>query len=141
MCVGFPGSSGKEFTCNAGSIPGLGRSPGEGNGNPLQYVICVFFPMSPPKRFLANMLLSWIWLGSRNLMRNKDHPWGFSCPSAKRELKFKELEYLTQGYTASGSEVRSVWLHTYVLSCNIQLILIVNLPNYLKPKKQFRLKL
>ena len=38
---GFPGSSaGKESTCNAGnpgSIPGLGRSPGEGNGNPLQY--------------------------------------------------------------------------------------------------------
>ena len=30
----------KESTCNAGdpdSIPGLGRSPGEGNGNPLQY--------------------------------------------------------------------------------------------------------
>ena len=33
-------SDGKEFACNAGdlaSIPGLGRSPGEGNGNPLQY--------------------------------------------------------------------------------------------------------
>ena len=30
--------SGKESACNAGdtsSIPGLGRSPGEGNGNPL----------------------------------------------------------------------------------------------------------
>ena len=38
---GFPGGSdGKEFVCNAGgpgSIPGLGRSPGEGNGNPFQY--------------------------------------------------------------------------------------------------------
>ena len=39
----FPdGSVGKESTCNvgdsgdAGSIPGSGRSPGEGNGNPLQ---------------------------------------------------------------------------------------------------------
>ena len=32
-------SNGKEFTCNRGdqgSIPGSGRSPGEGNGNPLQ---------------------------------------------------------------------------------------------------------
>ena len=32
--------SGKEFACNAGdlgSIPGLGRSPGKGNGNPLQF--------------------------------------------------------------------------------------------------------
>ena len=37
----FPGGSdGKESACNAGdlgSIPGWGRSPGEGNGNPLQY--------------------------------------------------------------------------------------------------------
>ena len=34
------GSAGKESACNAGdlgSIPGLGRSPGEGNGYPLQY--------------------------------------------------------------------------------------------------------
>ena len=39
--MGFPcGSAGKEFSCNAGdldSIPGLGRSPGEGKGYPLQY--------------------------------------------------------------------------------------------------------
>ena len=39
--LGFPGSSaGKESTCNAGDpslIPGLERSPGEGNDNPLQY--------------------------------------------------------------------------------------------------------
>ena len=38
---GFSCSSvGKEAACSAGdpgSIPGLGRSPGEGNGNPLQY--------------------------------------------------------------------------------------------------------
>ena len=41
ICMGFPGGSGsKESACNTGdpgSIPGLGRSPGEGNGNPLQY--------------------------------------------------------------------------------------------------------
>ena len=38
--LGFPcGSAGKESACNAGdlgSIPGLGGSPGEGNGHPLQ---------------------------------------------------------------------------------------------------------
>jgi len=38
---GFPGGSGgKESVCNAedpGLIPRLGRSPGEGNGNPPQY--------------------------------------------------------------------------------------------------------
>ena len=45
---GFPGGSdGKEFACNAGdlgSIPGSERSPGEGNGNPLQYS-CLENPM------------------------------------------------------------------------------------------------
>ena len=39
--MGFPGgSAGKESACSAGdlgSIPVLGRSPGEGNGNPFQY--------------------------------------------------------------------------------------------------------
>ena len=41
ICWGFPcGSAGKESTCNVGdlgSIPGLGRSPAEGKGYPLQY--------------------------------------------------------------------------------------------------------
>ena len=39
--LGFPGASaGKESTCNVGdlgSIPGLGKSLGEGNGYPVQY--------------------------------------------------------------------------------------------------------
>ena len=40
-CLGFSdGSDGKESACNVGDqglIPGLGRSPGEGKGYPLQY--------------------------------------------------------------------------------------------------------
>ena len=55
--MGFPGSSaGKESACNSGdssSIPGLGRSPGKGNGYPLQYsclensnFTCKFFQYS-----------------------------------------------------------------------------------------------
>ena len=40
MFLGFPGdSTGKESVCHVGdlgSIPGLGRSPGEGNGYPVQ---------------------------------------------------------------------------------------------------------
>ena len=49
--MGFPsGSAGKKSACNAGntgdvgSIPGSGSSPGEGNGNPLQYS-CLENPM------------------------------------------------------------------------------------------------
>ena len=46
--LGFPGGSdGKESACNAGDqglIPSSGRSPGGGNGNPLQYS-CLENPM------------------------------------------------------------------------------------------------
>ena len=39
--VGFPGGSDRKVSAynaeHRGSIPGSGRSPGEGNGNPLQY--------------------------------------------------------------------------------------------------------
>ena len=46
--MGFPGGlDGKESACNVGDlglIPGLGRSPGEGNGSPLQYS-CLENPM------------------------------------------------------------------------------------------------
>ena len=46
--LGFPGGSdGKESACNAGDlglIPGLGRSPGRGHGNPLWYS-CLENPM------------------------------------------------------------------------------------------------
>ena len=48
LFLGFPaGSNGKESACNAGdpgSIPGLWRSPGEGNGYPLRYS-CLGNPM------------------------------------------------------------------------------------------------
>ena len=40
ICAPVPGSDGKESACKAGDpgwIPGSGRSPGDGNGNPFQY--------------------------------------------------------------------------------------------------------
>ena len=46
--LGFPGGSEVKASASnvgdLGSIPGLGRSPGEGNGNPLQYS-CLENPM------------------------------------------------------------------------------------------------
>ena len=70
MC--FPdGSDGKESVCHAGdpgSIPGLGRSPGEGDGEFLMmailtsmswYLILVFYlkSASPLRRFIGKTLL------------------------------------------------------------------------------------
>ena len=61
---GFPGSSaGKESACNAGDlglIPGLGRSPGERNGYPLQYsglensMGCIVFEVAKSRTQLRN---------------------------------------------------------------------------------------
>ena len=52
--MGFPyGSVGKESDCNAGdpgSVPGLGRSPAEGKGSPLQYSGEFHGPYSPMGR-------------------------------------------------------------------------------------------
>ena len=55
--MGFPGGSdGKEYACNAGDlglIPRLGKSPGEGNGNPLQY------------SYLENSMDRGVWWGPK----------------------------------------------------------------------------
>ena len=63
--MGFPGSSaGKESACNAGdpsSIPGLGRSPGEGIGFPLQYSWASL--MAQLVKNLPAMQETWVWSG------------------------------------------------------------------------------
>ena len=67
VLVSFPGvSEVKASVCNAGdlgSIPGLGRSPGEGNGNPLQYS-CVENPMNGGAWWATvhGIAKSWTWL-------------------------------------------------------------------------------
>ena len=71
----FPGASdSKEPTCNVGdlgSIPGSGRSPGEGNGNPLQE----FFLWNPKDRGpwwpkVHGVTKSWTWLRDSLLLSN-----------------------------------------------------------------------
>ena len=56
--MGFSGGSeGKVSACKAGDlglIPGLGRSPGEGNGNPLQYS-CLKIPWTEKPGRLQSM--------------------------------------------------------------------------------------
>ena len=63
VMVGFPGSSGdKEPTCNAGdpgSLLGLGSSPGEGIGYPLQYSWASL--MAQMVTNLPAVLETWVW--------------------------------------------------------------------------------
>ena len=62
--MGFPGGSvGKESACNVedlGSIPGLGRSPGEGKGYPLQYS-----GLENPMDYIVHEVAeNWTWLSN-----------------------------------------------------------------------------
>ena len=68
------GASGKESASNAGyerdlgSIPGLGRSPGEGHGNPLQ-CSCLENPLDRGTRWATvhRITKSWTWLKQFNM--------------------------------------------------------------------------
>ena len=64
------GSAGKESACNAGdlgSIPGLGRSPGEGKGYPLQYsglknsMDCMVQVVTKSRTQLTNFHFHWVF--------------------------------------------------------------------------------
>ena len=69
LVTGFPdGSDGKETACKAGdlvSIPGSGRPPGEGHGNPLQYP-CLENPMvrGAWQSTVHGVAKSWTWLSN-----------------------------------------------------------------------------
>ena len=65
---GFSGSAGKESACNVGdlgSVHGLGRSPGEGKGYPLQYsaleiiMNCIVRGVTKSQTWLSNFHFSW----------------------------------------------------------------------------------
>ena len=67
------GSDNKESACNlvdAGSIPGLGRSPEEGNGNTLQYS-CLEYPMHRAWWTIANRVTkNWTQVNDGHIERS-----------------------------------------------------------------------
>ena len=79
--MGFPGGSdGKESACNvghSGSIPGSGRSPGGGHGNPLQYSclenphgqrsLAGYSPWSPKESDTTERLTLSLWWSKMSL--------------------------------------------------------------------------
>ena len=78
----FPGgSAGKESACNAGdlgSIPGLGRSPGEGKGYPLQYsapensMDCILHGVAKSGTELSNFHFISLWTTKEILKHRKE---------------------------------------------------------------------
>ena len=75
---GFPHSSvGKESSCNAGDpglIPGLGRSPGEGNSNLLQYS-CLEKPLDRGAWQAQSMGVTQSWIQLSNYHTVPLKPW------------------------------------------------------------------
>ena len=96
---GFPsGSDGKESTCNAGdpgSIPGSGRSPGGGSGNPLQYSC------------LENSMDRGAWWAIVHGIIRVRHDWATNIHTAINNtvvFQFRGMEEITQA-TVSRREV------------------------------------
>ena len=91
MAGGFPGGvDSKETTCSAGDlglVPGLGRSPGGGHGNPLQY------------SFLENPH------GQRSLVGC--NPWG--CKELEMTERLSTHIYVWMGLIVGFIEVWSSW--------------------------------
>ena len=93
----FPGGSdGKEFACNAGDlgfIPGLGRSPVEGNGYPLQYS-CLGNPMDrgicqATIHGLQRIEHGWVTFNFNDSFR---HLWDLLISLIKEEIRETEEE-------------------------------------------------
>ena len=78
------GSDGKESTCytgDLGSIPGLGRSLGEGKGNPIQYS-CLEKPVNRGAWWATvhGVIKSWTWLRNWHFISTKK--WGVPRPAS-----------------------------------------------------------
>ena len=101
----FPGgSAGKESACNAGdlgSIPGLGRSPGEGNSYPLQYS-GLENSMDCTKHGVAK---SWTWLSDFHLTRP-------TFVSKVMSLIFNMLSRLAIAFTSRCKRLLISWLQS-----------------------------
>ena len=110
--VGYPcGSAGKESACNVGdlgSIPGLGRSPREGNSYPLQYsgmencMDCIVHGVAESQTWLSDFHFTSLHVISKYILQTCSLFWkekwiGFSCSLfliLKKALRLREVRYL-----------------------------------------------
>ena len=101
--LGFPcGSAGKESTCDVGdlgSIPGLGRSPGEGKGYPLQYsglensMDSIVHGVTKSQTRLSNFHFHFWYLFFKGRLRHHETKGKWPLPSNQR-MPYKGAEVL-----------------------------------------------
>ena len=107
--LGFPHRSvSKESACNAGdagSIPGLGRSPGEGNGNPLQYS-CLENPIDRGawRATVHGVAKSRTWLTTELLLRSLCFLRGLPGSASGKETCLPEQETQETWVPSLGQE-------------------------------------
>ena len=122
----FPcGLAGKESTYNVGdlgSIPGLGRSPGEGKGYPLQYsglensmnCICIVHEVATRQTRLSNFQFHF-WIAGRYFM---SEPPSFTVLSHQNEIKYIKIWVICK---SRESILTRYYFWLYHLSCYHQL--------------------
>ena len=92
----IPGASaGKESACNAGalgSVPGLGRSPGGGNGNPRQYS-CLENPMHRGAWWAAVIVHGVPKTQTRLATKTQERAWSRrdGSPPCRLQVKYTQL--------------------------------------------------
>ena len=114
--LGFPGgSAAKESDCNAGdlaSIPRLGRSPEEGNSNPLQYPF--FFP---PLQYscLENLLGRGAWRATvHRVVKSLTQLSNFHFTSNGSMLLIEIFFKISMHWPGCWGTVRSEWIVFYL---------------------------
>ena len=111
----FPGGSdGKESACNAGdpgSIPGLGRSPGEGNGNPL-HILAWRIPWTEVPGGLQSMgsqRVGHVWATNTHIMENYE-----PSPIFQTRVSAQSSAHWLKGKTVSFEEDFAVPICKYM---------------------------
>ena len=129
-CVMFTCSSaGKESACNVGglaSIPGSGRSPGEGKGYPLQYsglentTDCIVHGVAKSRTQLSNFQLA-----KMPLVASQTAVWQYESPlllPPKQPLYQEDEEWLILYMTSHHRILLLSRFHANTSKCNINLL-------------------
>ena len=135
----FPGgSSGKESSCNTGdlgSVPGFGRSPGEGNGYPLHYsglensMDCIVHGITKNQTCLSNFHFSiYVKIENRQnslwlcmcVLSHFSHVWLFVIPrtiACQAPLSIGILQARILKWVSMPSSRPRNWSHISYISC------------------------